>query len=193
MKKLLIILLAAALTVMVLVLGGCDSADDKTPEPVPTSPEAGQNVTEPDMGPVIEDDFPPDSLPDEDIDCTLHFRSAPERNDGAYSKVYDINCGGEYVENSYVWCDAEMTGFECISVEMQEDGSFVKTGTHSYIESVKPGEAVYVTIELPEIIPNDAFVYTAGGTEYIWLIGYNGRDGGMSLSPLGVNQLRTED
>lgn len=199
MNKILVILLALALAAMVFVLGGCDSKDP-APAPAPVSPDAGQ-ITD---GPVIEDDFPPDDGPEdpvpaepdapaEDVDCTLRFKGAPERSDGEFSKVYEINCGGEYLENSYVWCDAEMKDFECISVEMQEDGSFTRTGVYSHIDSVKPGEAVYVIIELPEIIPNAAFVYNAGGEEYIWLIGYNGRDGGMSLSPLGINQLHSEE
>ena len=204
MKKTLALIFASALALTLLTLGGCEKS-----APDPAADAGGQNVTEPagepEAAPIIEDDFPPDGqqeplpAPSEDdppepvgvADCSLRFKGAQERSDGDYSKVYEINCGGEYVESSYVWCDAEMTDFECISIEMYDDEAttFTRTGVYSHINSVKPGEAVYVTIELPEIIPNAAFVYTAEGTRYIQLIGYNGRDGGMSLSPLEPDKL----
>ena len=179
MKKLLTILLAAAIFSMIFVLGGYGKdAADKTSAADESKPVGAE--------PSIEDARPVVPV------STLYFKGAPERSDGDYTKVYEINCGGEYLENSYVWCDSEMTGFECVPVEMNDDGSFTRTGSYARIDSVKPGEAVYVIIELPEVIPNAAFVYTAGGTEYVWLIGYNGRDGGMSLSPLDPGQLHAE-
>ncbi len=206
MNKLLVIILALAFAVMVFTLGGCGGNDEPVPAPAPTGADAGQAAGDPggdqDNPPIIEDDFPPDGepepvpteAPEEEppavpADCSLKFKGAPERSDGDYAKVYEINCGGEYLENSYVWCDAEMKDFECVSVEMNDDGSFTRTGVYSHIDSVKPGEAVYIIVELPEVIPNAAFVYTAEGEQYVWLIGYNGRDGGMSLSPLEADQL----
>lgn len=185
MKKLLVILLALSLFALIWALGGCSDENGSSGSAVHDQP-AAQSEQSP------EDEVAPDDGADQFIDCTLRSRDASERSDGDYTKVYEINCGGEYIEHHYLYCDAEMTDLRCVCVEMNEDGTFLQDSVYSHIDSVKPGEAIYLTLEVPEIIPNTAIVYTAGGTEYVWLVSYNGRDGGIALVPLGVNQLVTE-
>lgn len=203
MKRSTAIFLTISLFAVMCVLTGCGKNENSATGDVSYIPDDISSESY-DVSPGSDDepyesyDQPQETSPDlvqapeTFVDCTLKSRDASERSDSDYSKVYEINCGGEYIEHHYLYCDAQMNDLRCVSVEMNDDGSFILGGVYSQIGSVMPGEAVYLTLEVPEVIPNTAIIYTADGVEYIWLIGYNGRDGGISLVPLGVNQLISE-
>lgn len=89
--------------------------------------------------------------------------------------------GNDEIESYLFWCDLEMTNLYIVKVMATEE-NWLTDGIHLYEQaSVKPNEAINYKQMVPEGMPVEAVLYTAGGKNYAYAIAYNGRDGGIDL------------
>ena len=128
-----------------------------------------------------------ESKPEEDLSLPqqpvvsgeLHADIATDELMSKFGLIYSF--GSDEYENYIFWCEAEMTDFYI--VELYPDVEMWTTnGIHLFdAEKIAPNEAINYRRTVPEGFPTDAVVYTALGTTYMYAIGYNGRDGGITL------------
>ena len=96
-----------------------------------------------------------------------------------FSMVYTV---GDYgYEKNLVWFDCDVTNVYLTEVEYTEEGSFIGTTTLDAFAELKAGEALLLDIMVPEGIPDTALCAEIDGRYCTWIIGYNGRDGGISF------------
>ena len=122
--------------------------------------------------------------------CLLEQKPAADVTRDEFSRAYDVVCStGEYVEDFYLYCkNADMTSFRVVTITTDDDLKYHVSGDVQTVDTVKTGEAVHITLEVPETMPYNAVIYTAAGSEYVFVINYNGRDGGIVLTPVGDDE-----
>ncbi len=103
--------------------------------------------------------------------------------DDKHFKQFDIfyAYGDDEYEDYMLWCEAEMTDFYIVALHPDTE-QWVTDGVKLFEkDKITPKEAVNYICMVPEGFPAEAVVYTANGKTYMYAIGYNGRDGGISL------------
>ena len=104
--------------------------------------------------------------------------------DGSDFDDFDmVHTVGDYgYEMNFVWFDTDVQNVYLVEAVFSEDGeSFIGGTTIAAYPELKKGEAILLDIMVPEGIPNTAISADIDGSTYTWLIGYNGRDGGISF------------
>ena len=128
-----------------------------------------------------------ESKPEEDLSLPqqpvvsgeLHADIATDELMSKFGLIYSF--GSDEYENYIFWCEAEMTDFYIV-VLYPDVERWTTNGVHLFdAEKIAPNEAINFRRTVPEGFPTDAVVYTALGTTYMYAIGYNGRDGGITL------------
>lgn len=119
--------------------------------------------------------------------CLLEQKPAADVARDEFTRAYDVVCSkSEYVEDFYLYCkNADMTSFRVVNITTDDDLKYHVSGDVQTVDLVKQGEAVHITLEVPETVPYNAVIYTAADSEYVFVINYNGRDGGIVLTPVG--------
>jgi len=102
-----------------------------------------------------------------------------EQDAAEFSEVHTI--GNYGYEKNLVWFDCDVVNAYLTEVEYTEDGSFVAANVIESFSELKAGEALLLDIMVPEGIPNTAICAEIDGINHSWIIGYNGRDGGISF------------
>ena len=122
------------------------------------------------------------------VDAKWFAESAPEPNTRIFADKSDFDdfdmvyVVGDYgYEKNLVWFDRDVSNACLTEVEYSEDGSFIGTTTLDAYPELKAGEALLLDIMVPEGIPDTALSVEVDGQRYTWLIGYNGRDGGITF------------
>ncbi len=122
------------------------------------------------------------------VDAKWFAEPAPEPNTRIYMDKSDaeefdmVYTVGNYgYEKNLVWFDCDVTNAYLTAVEYTEDGSFIGTTTLDAFAELKAGEALLLDIMVPEGIPDTALCAEIDGRYYTWIIGYNGRDGGITF------------
>ena len=120
------------------------------------------------------------SLPQQPVvSGKLHTDIATDGLMSKFGLIYSF--GSDEYENYIFWCEAEMTDFYIV-VLYPDVERWTTNGVHLFdAEKIAPNEAINFRRTVPEGFPTDAVVYTALGTTYMYAIGYNGRDGGITL------------
>lgn len=159
MKRLLIVFTALVLCfVTVFSLAACD---EETEAPVTSVPNEAPAVSTP------------------AADSTLHA----EITEDVHFKQFDVfySFGNDEYEDYMLWCEAEMTDFYIVGL-IPDTENWITDGVKLFEKDrITPKEAVNYMRMVPEGFPSDAVVYTANGETFMYAIGYNGRDGGISL------------
>ena len=128
-----------------------------------------------------------ESKPEEDLSLPqqpvvsgeLHADIATDELMSKFGLIYSF--GSDEYENYIFWCEAEMTDFYIVELYPNIE-KWTTNGIHLFdAEKIAPNEAINFRRTVPEGFPTDAVVYTALGTTYMYAIGYNGRDGGITL------------
>ena len=128
-----------------------------------------------------------ESKPEEDLSLPqqpvvsgeLHADIATDELMSKFGLIYSF--GSDEYENYIFWCEAEMTDFYIVEIYPDVE-RWTTNGVHLFdAEKIAPNEAINFRRTVPEGFPTDAVVYTALGTTYMYAIGYNGRDGGITL------------
>lgn len=102
--------------------------------------------------------------------------------EGDLKKFDTVYIVGDYgYEMNLVWFDCDVRNAFLAEVEYTEEGEFIGTTTLDAFTELKKGDAILLDIMIPEGIPNTALVADIDGRTCTWLIGYNGRDGGISF------------
>ena len=159
-RSLFVIVLALA-----LLLCGCG------PEAEPQQPTEPGQPTE---------SIPQQTLPvTQEPDPTPRTAVATQETAAPFS---DIFTWGEYgYEQNLLWWEVDVTNLGLIAVTWEED-TWYSDMTHAQsLESLSVSQALNLNIMIPEGIPSHAIVYEFAGKTYCYALGYNGRDGGLSL------------
>ena len=128
-----------------------------------------------------------ESKPEEDLSLPqqpvvsgeLHADIATDELMSKFGLIYSF--GSDEYENYIFWCEAEMTDFYIVELYPNIE-KWTTNGIHLFdAEKIAPNEAINFRRTVLEGFPTDAVVYTALGTVYMYAIGYNGRDGGITL------------
>ncbi len=115
-------------------------------------------------------------------DGKLMFKPYEEVAEGDFTNLYsDGKFGGEYLESYVFYSAADMTDVKVHSIEMNEDMTFTSTGLYYSADSIKSGDGLFLSINVPDVPPACIIVYKAAGKEYSYGVFMNGRDGGISL------------
>ncbi|MBE6753114.1 MAG: hypothetical protein E7559_01970 [Ruminococcaceae bacterium] len=154
MKKTIILLLTLLL---IAALSGCVKQENTSPEtPTATNAPAVQVIGE------------------------LHTAEAAKIGDRTFTRIHTF--GEDEYESYYVWHDNDMDAVKLYSVEYSiDDDCAYNCGVIYELERLPAGEGLLLNIMVPEGFPNTMLSYDIGGQHYDWLLGYNGRDGGISF------------
>ncbi len=164
MKK-LIIAMAAMLLCLCMALV-CAACTDTTPDPI--DPPPGNDTVQP------GDDV-------QETPASGELLTAVTSDDllDRFEVVYVY--GNDEIEDYLFWCEADITELYIVGLDGDADG-WVTNGEHRFdLGQLKAGEALNYKRMVPEGFPLEAVIYTANGQTYRYAIGYNGRDGGISL------------
>ncbi len=147
-----------------------ESSEHEPSQPEASEPETSSSEASQPAQTVTDD---PDASP------LLHTDITTDELLKKFKNVYPV--GSDEYENYVFWCEAVMTDFCIVNIFYDEDG-WVTDGKRIFEkEKIAPSEAVNYIRMVPEGFPCDAVIYTAKGKTYMYAIGYNGRDGGISL------------
>lgn len=125
------------------------------------------------------------------VDAKWFAEPAPLPNTRIYTDESDFDdfdmvymVGNYGYEMNFVWFDQDVTNVYLTEAVFSEDGeSFVCGTTLDAHDVLSRDEALLLDIMIPEGMPNTALFADIDGQTYTWLIGYNGRDGGISFVP----------
>ena len=149
------IIAALLAVIMLLTLVGCKKDEQ------PTAPVA------------------PDNAP---VSAQLHTAVTSELTDRKFATVYTF--GTDEYESYMFWNDVPMTNVGLIGLEYDADyNNIIGYELLCKWDSVASGDALQLNIMIPEGMPNSAFSFTTQGNSCTYILGYNGRDGGISLMP----------
>lgn len=158
MKRVLCSVLALMLSVLVIFgMTACGEKGETKPDqpssqPVETVPEA---------------------------DGALHAEITDDKHFMQFELFHSF--GNDEYEDYMLWCEAEMTDFYIVGL-IPDTENWVTDGVKLFEkDKITPNESVNYMRMVPEGFPAEAVVYTANGKTYMYAIGYNGRDGGISL------------
>jgi len=163
MKKIVLFLLTLVLITALTACSENHNTPAETP-PVVTEPSAQTVVTEPSAQTIGE----------------LHTSEAAEIGDKTFAKLHTF--GKDEYESYYIWHDNDMDTVKLYSVEYDlNDDCAYNAGVIYELEKLPAGEGLLLNIMVPEGFPNTMLSYDVNGQHYDWLLGYNGRDGGISF------------
>ncbi len=174
MKK--IIELASVITCILIMLSFTACSDNKPEAPVVSSPDTSV-VSESVLPGITETD----SQPAEGKNASPVIQSAV--TDDVHFARFDtfLVFGSDEIEDYVMWCDMEMVDFYITNIYYDENG-WITDGKHLFdAKTVPVGTAINYLRMVPEGFPTDAVIYTANGKTYMYAVGYNGRDGGISF------------
>ena len=116
-----------------------------------------------------------------DLSPVMHVMNAQDMLDGQFSTIYTYGNAG--FEESILWCECDITDVKLLPIEMDVETSDVYENGNAIfsLDSLKAGQAIKIDIYVPEIIPDTVVSYKVNGTEYIYAITCNLKDGGLSL------------
>ncbi|MBQ9993219.1 MAG: hypothetical protein IJP17_00725 [Clostridia bacterium] len=111
----------------------------------------------------------------------MHTMMASEGWESGFTQIHRY--GSDGYEINVLWCDCDISNVKLLPIDMDlESARICGVGEPVFeLSELKAGEAIELDVYVPEIIPTHAISYTAGDTEYFFMICYNGRDGGISL------------
>lgn len=157
--------LFALLLVLSLLLCGC--GPDAEPQQ-PTEPSQPGEV------------IPQQTLPlEQEPDPTPKTAIATQETAAAFSDFF--TWGEDDYEQNLVWWEVDVTNLGLITVTWEEDIWYSDMTYVQSLESLSVGQVLNLNIMIPEGIPSHALVYEFAGQTYCYALGYNGRDGGLSL------------
>lgn len=172
MKRIISIFLTVSVVCMIC---GCDNFGG-----VYSSESAGENV--------VSSEQPVSSAEEILKDPVVKTAVTSEADLEQFNKIYKY--GDDEFESYIFWAECDMTDVALSVINYNEDGGFTGFSEPVYSEKhIKKGEALRLDIMIPEGMPTSYLSYKAGDREYGFVLGYNGRDGGISLmdiSDLGV-------
>lgn len=181
MKKAFIKLTFLAMCILlILSVTACAEKQPEMPDAIPDAPV----VSEPVQPAVTETDKPEpapevDPVPDDDASPVIQSAVTDDEHFARFDDF--LVFGDDEIEDYILWCDVEMTDFYITNIYYDEDG-WLSDGKHLFdAETVPVGTAINYLRMVPEGFPTDAVIYTANGRIYMYAIGYNGRDGGISF------------
>lgn len=166
-----------------MLLGGCTVVPTPTDAPQPdTMPTV--NTTEPatTQEPVPTQESIPTQKP------ASHLLQTAIYLESSYEDFDTIHCWGDYgYEQNLVWCALPIRNLQLLAIDSEDAQNWVTDGITLYhLDTLNPGEAVNLNIMVPEGMSNRALAYECEGKSYTYGIGYNGRDGGISLFPIDL-------
>ncbi len=146
--------------IMILSVAACGGKDES---------EGGKQASTPSAPPVVTTT----------ADGTLIAEITEDKHFMQFDIFYTF--GDDEYEDYVLWCKAEMTDFYIVALHPDTE-QWVTDGVKLFEkDKITPKEAVNYIRMVPEGFPSDAIVYTANGKTYMYAVGYNGRDGGISL------------
>lgn len=167
-KNVLYIILAAVLVILCACTEKTPSAD--TAEP---SVDTGNSVTT------------ENNATDELKEPVLRTAIADGTNESRFDSVKHI---GDYgYEQNLIWCERTIQNVTIIPIESEDALTWYTDGTVvCAYDELLPTEALKLDMMIPEGFPSHAISYYADGVRYVYAIGYNGRDGGISFIEIDV-------
>ncbi len=110
----------------------------------------------------------------------LQTAIADENNVNNFETVHHV---GDYgYEQNLIWCERKIENVEIIPIEtVDAETWYVNDAAVFSAGELLPGSAILLDLLVPEGYPSHGISYCADGVQYVYSIGYNGRDGGLSF------------
>ncbi len=119
----------------------------------------------------------------ESPDPVLQTEIADGTNENRFECVHHV---GDYgYEQNLIWCERKIENVTIIPIESEDAYTWYTDCTVVFaFDELLPSEAIKLDMMVPEGFPSHAISYYADGVRYVYSIGYNGRDGGISFSEI---------
>lgn len=110
----------------------------------------------------------------------LQTAIADENNVKNFEVVHHVGSYG--YEQNLIWCERKIENVEVLPIEAVDVDTWYVNGTAVFTaDELLPGNAILLDLLVPEGYPSHGISYYADGVQYVYSIGYNGRDGGISF------------